>query len=129
MTVRYAAHSSTATEPSSNMGGSNLRVTRRIFLLEKKKSFALAVPSIIKIENWCNFGTSLTSALQYEAPYRGHLTSFLQTVYQSGCVNLIGSHASLQSLHGCKLNTVAWVVELTYLHVIVKCLKRKSTLL
>ena len=34
---------------------------------------------------------------------------------------MIDSHASLQSWHSCKLNTVAWAVELTYLHVIVKC--------
>ena len=36
-------------------------------------------------------------------------------------MNLIDSHASLQSSHSCKLNTVAWVVVLTYLHVFVKC--------
>ena len=36
-------------------------------------------------------------------------------------MNLIDSHPSLHSFHGCKLNTVAWVVELTYLHVVVKC--------
>ena len=36
-------------------------------------------------------------------------------------MNLIDSHASLQSSHSCQLNTVAWVVELTYLRVIVKC--------
>ena len=29
-------------------------------------------------------------------------------------------HASLQSSHVGKLNTVAWVVELTYLHLVVK---------
>ena len=36
---------------------------------------------------------------------------------------MIDSHSSLQSLHSCKLNTVAWVGELTHLHVhvIVKC--------
>ena len=47
---------------------------------------------------------------------------FLQIIRQSGFANLIDSHASLQSSHGCtcKLNTVAWVVELTYLDVIVK---------
>ena len=49
--------------------------------------------------------------LQCDAPYRS----------QSGCENLIDSHARLQSSHGCKLNTVAWVVKLTYLHVAVKC--------
>ena len=60
--------------------------------------------------------------LQCDAPYRGHQTKFfLQIVRQSGCVNLIDSHASLQSSHSCKLNTAAWVVELKYLHVIVKC--------
>ena len=36
-------------------------------------------------------------------------------------MNLIDSHASLQSSHSCKLNTVAWVVELMYLHIVVKC--------
>ena len=36
-------------------------------------------------------------------------------------MNLIDSHASLQSSHSCKLNTVAWVVELTYLQVVLKC--------
>ena len=44
-----------------------------------------------------------------------------QIVRQSGCVNLIDSHASLQSWHSCKLNAVAWVVELTYLYLVVKC--------
>ena len=34
---------------------------------------------------------------------------------------MIDSHASLQSSYSCKLNTVEWVVELTYLQVIVKC--------
>ena len=37
--------------------------------------------------------------------------SFLQIIRQSGCVNLIDSHASLQSSQRYKLNTVAWVVE------------------
>ena len=36
-------------------------------------------------------------------------------------MNLFDCHASLKSSHSCKLNTVAWVVELAYLHVIVKC--------
>ena len=46
---------------------------------------------------------------------------FLKLIRQSGCANLIDSHPSLQSSHGCKLNTIAWVVELTYLQVVVKC--------
>ena len=37
------------------------------------------------------------------------------------CPNLIDSHVSFQSSHGCRLNTVAWVVEVMYLHVVVKC--------
>ena len=41
------------------------------------------------------------------------------------CANLIESRASLQSSLGCKLNTVAWLVELTYVHVV---LKRESLL-
>ena len=45
-------------------------------------------------------------------------TVFLQISCQSGCaelqVYLIDSHASLQSSHDCKLNIVAWIVELTY---------------
>ena len=44
---------------------------------------------------------------------------FLQITRQSGCENLIDSHACFQSSHGCKLNTVAWVVEFTYLHIVV----------
>ena len=55
-----------------------------------------------------------------EGPYRGHLTKFLQIIHQSGCENLILSYACLQSLNGCRLNTIALVVELTYLHVVVK---------
>ena len=35
-------------------------------------------------------------------------------IRQSGYVNLIDSDATLQSLHFCKLNTITWVVELTY---------------
>ena len=46
---------------------------------------------------------------------------FFKVIRQSGCANLIDSHPSLQSSHSCKLNTVAWVVELTYLDVVVKC--------
>ena len=61
--------------------------------------------------------------LSYSAP---RLTVFawqsiLQIVRQSECVNFTDSHASLQRSHSCKLHTVARVVELTYLHVIVKC--------
>ena len=41
-----------------------------------------------------------------------------QIIRQSGCANLIESRSSLQSLQGCKLNTVAWVVELTCGHVV-----------
>ena len=48
-------------------------------------------------------------------------TKFSTIVCQSGCVNLIESHALLQSSHSRKLNTVAWVVELMYLQVSVKC--------
>ena len=47
--------------------------------------------------------------------------SFLQVIRQSGCVNLIDSHASLQSWQRYKLNTIAWVVDLTNLHVFVNC--------
>ena len=35
--------------------------------------------------------------------------------------NLIDSQASLQSSNGFVLNAVAWVVELTFSHVIGKC--------
>ena len=35
-------------------------------------------------------------------------------------MNLIDSHASCK-ICSCKLNTVAWVIELTYLDVIVEC--------
>ena len=43
--------------------------------------------------------------------------SSLQIIRQWGCANFIVSHASLQSSCGCKLITVAQIVELTYLHV------------
>ena len=62
------------------------------------------------------FGLTVRRALPWPAN-----KVFLQIVRQSGCVNLMHSHASLQSSHSYKLNTVAWVLELTYLHVIVKC--------
>ena len=61
------------------------------------------------------------NVLECDAPYRGHLTIFFLIVHQSGSANLIGSHACLQNSHGRKLNTVAWVVELTHSHVVVKC--------
>lgn len=47
--------------------------------------------------------------------------SVLQIIRQSGCVHLIDSDASLQSSQRYKLNTVAWVVDLTNLHVFVNC--------
>ena len=58
---------------------------------------------------------------QCGAPYRGHLAKFFTNGPPVRVCKLIDSHASLQSSYGCNLNTVAWVVELTYLHVIVKC--------
>ena len=68
------------------------------------------------------FRLTLMYKLQCDVPYLGHLTKFfLRIVHQSRCVNLIDSHVSLQSSHSCKLNTIARVVELTCLHVIVKC--------
>ena len=56
--------------------------------------------------------------IKQKAPYSStRLTDvFSQIVRQSGCVDLIDSHNSLQRSHSCKLNTVAWV-ELTYFHV------------
>ena len=65
--------------------------------------------------------------LQSDAPCRGHLTKsfLLQIIRRPVCGNLSESRASLQSSHGCKLNTVAWLVELTYVHVV---LKRESLL-
>ena len=65
---------------------------------------------------------TLHRLLQCDVPYRSYLIkSFLQTIPQSGCKNLIGIDVSLQSLHGCKLNNVAWVVEFMDLHIVVKC--------
>ena len=51
----------------------------------------------------------LAWTLQCDVPYRGPLKKFffLQIIRQSGCANLIDSHASVQSSHGCTLNTVA----------------------
>ena len=54
-------------------------------------------------------------SLQREAPYHGHLTKFF--IRQPRFANLIKSRASLKSSYGYRLNTVAWLVELTYLHM------------
>ena len=65
--------------------------------------------------------------LQCNAPCLGHLTKsfLLQIIRRPVCANLVESRDSLQSSHGCKLNTVAWLVELTHVHVV---LKRESLL-
>ena len=42
----------------------------------------------------------------------------LQIICQPGCKNLIDFHAFFQRSHD---GTVAWVVELTYLHLVVEC--------
>lgn len=47
----------------------------------------------------------------------------LTVANQELIVNLIDGHVSLQSLHSCKLNIIAWVVESIYLHVVVKVWK------
>ena len=72
---------------------------------------------VTKYDDLYLFQINLTVFLTDRFKYQ----SFLQIVSQSGCVNLIDSHAFLQSSHSCKLNTVVGVVELTYLHVVVKC--------
>ena len=48
---------------------------------------------------------------------------FLQIIREQGRNYLIESRTFLQSSHGCnyKLNTVAWLVELTYGHVVFIC--------
>ena len=63
--------------------------------------------------------TEVWMCLQCDAPCHGHLTKsffFLST-------NLIESCAFSQSLHGFnyKLNTFAWLVELTHGHVVFIC--------
>ena len=58
--------------------------------------------------------------LQSDSPYHGHLTKSF-TNYPPEYANLIDSHVSLHSSHRCKLNTFEWVVEVTYLHVVIKC--------
>ena len=60
--------------------------------------------------------------LQHDALYGGYLTIFFYTwiIRQSGSENSIDSHAWLQTSHSSKLKTVAWVVELIYLHIVVK---------
>ena len=66
--------------------------------------------SLLKIVEWLSVIT-----VRHTSPF----FFFLQIIRQSGCENLIDSHACLQSSQGCKLNTVTWVVELTYLHIVV----------
>ena len=67
--------------------------------------------------------TEVWMCLQCDAPCHDHLTKplffffFLQVLRDPGCANLLESCAFSQSSHGCnyKLNTVAWLVELTYM--------------
>ena len=66
-----------------------------------------------------SFGRFYSTTHLSVAPH--NKSCFLQIIRQPGCANLIDSHVSLQSLNGCNWNTVAWVVELTSLHAIVKC--------
>ena len=84
-------------------------------ILKRPKSIQHAHQSV------SHLGSSLLPrgfvVLQCGAPYCDHLSLF--TSYP--CVNLIGSRASRQTSYCCKSNTVAWVVELTYLHVVVTC--------
>lgn len=56
-------------------------------------------------------------------PNKAFLFFFLQILHEPGCANLIESCAFSQSSHGCnyKLNTVAWLVELTHGHVVFIC--------
>ena len=56
-------------------------------------------------------------------PNKDFFFSFLQILREPGCANLIESCAFSQTSHGCnyKLNTVAWLVELTYGHVVFIC--------
>ena len=48
---------------------------------------------------------------------------FIQIIHEPGCANFIESRALFQSSRGCncKLNTVAWLVELKYGHVVFIC--------
>ena len=48
---------------------------------------------------------------------------FIQIIHEPGCANFIESRALFQSSRGCncKLNTAAWLVELTYGHVVFIC--------
>ena len=68
------------------------------------------------------FTTEIWMCLQCDAPCRGHLTKsfLLQIIRRPVCAKLVESRASLQSSHGCKLNTIAWLVELTNVHVVFK---------
>ena len=64
----------------------------------------------------------LVASSSYSAARRTVTTQvFLQIIRQSECANLNDSRASRETSYCCKLNTVAWVVELTYLHVVVTC--------
>ena len=71
------------------------------------------------------FTSEIWMCLQCDAPCHGHLTKFFfsQIISEPGCANLIESCVFLQRLHGCnyKLNTVAWLVELPYGHVVFIC--------
>ena len=57
-------------------------------------------------------------------PALASISSYFQCNTENmNMVYLIDSRASLQSLHSCKLNIIAWVVESIYLDVVVKVWK------
>ena len=74
-----------------------------------------------------SFTRAIWRCLQCDATCLAHLTVFffflIQIIHGPGCANFIESRAFLQSSHGCnyKLHTVAWLVELTYGHVVFIC--------
>ena len=59
--------------------------------------------------------------LQCDAPYSGHLTKFLTNYPPRRVCEFDGQSRLLAKFVRLKLNTIAWVVELTYLHIVVKC--------
>lgn len=78
------------------------------------------LPTIILYDIFGRQRENSLSWLQRDVPYVTKIIYKLST-NPAGCENLIDIHACSKSLHGRKLNTVACVVELTYLHIVVKC--------
>ena len=93
-------------------------------VLGKQNYFHLPLPLLaLTLMRLNNPRATQVLHLLCDTPYRGHLTKFL-TNYPP--IRLCEFHRQSRLLANFvwlnyNLNTVVWVVELTYLHIVVKC--------